>query len=65
VTFGLGGTAGLALAGALVDRIGTSRLFAVEAVVALVALVPALHLRRLVAKSDISRYRAAASSDRG
>ena len=54
VAFGLGGTAGLALAGALVDRIGTSRLFAVEAVVALVALVPALRLRRLVAKSDIS-----------
>jgi len=48
IAFGLGGTVGLALAGALVDRIGTSRLFAVEAVVALLALVPALRLRRLV-----------------
>jgi len=49
VAFGLGGSVGLALAGALVDRVSTSRLFALEAVAALVALVPALHLRRLVA----------------
>ncbi len=49
IAYGLGGTAGLALAGALVDRIGTSRVFALEAVVALAALVPAARLRRLVA----------------
>ena len=49
IAFGLGGTTGLALAGALVDRIGTSRVFALEAVIALGALVPAVRLRRLVA----------------
>src|SRR5205823_5348516 len=49
IAYGLGGTTGLALAGALVDRIGTSRVFALEAVVALAALVPAVRLRRLVA----------------
>ena len=49
VAFGLGGTAGLAFAGALVDRIGTSRVFALEAVLALGALAPAVRLRRLVA----------------
>jgi len=48
IAFGLGGTTGLALAGALVDRIGTSRVFALEAVIALGALVPAVRLRRLV-----------------
>ena len=54
VAFGVGGTAGLALAGALVDRIGTARLFAVEAVAALAALVPGLRLQRLVAQSEIA-----------
>ena len=49
IAFGLGGATGLALAGALVDRIGTSRVFALEAVIALGALVPAVRLRRLVA----------------
>ena len=49
IAYGLGGTTGLALAGALVDRIGTSRVFALEAVIALGALVPAVRLRRLVA----------------
>jgi PPP family 3-phenylpropionic acid transporter len=52
VAFGLGGTAGLALAGALVDRIGTPALFAVEAVAALLAVGPALRLRRLVGGGD-------------
>ena len=49
IAYGLGGATGLALAGALVDRIGTSRVFALEAVIALGALVPAVRLRRLVA----------------
>jgi len=48
VAFGLGGSVGLALAGALVDRVSTSCVFALEAVAALVGLVPALRLRRLV-----------------
>jgi PPP family 3-phenylpropionic acid transporter len=46
--FGLGGSAGLALAGLLVDRIGTAALFGVEAGVALAGVVPALRLRHLV-----------------
>lgn len=49
--FGLGGTAGLLLAGALVDRLGTSGVFAVDAALATLAFVPALRLRRLVAVS--------------
>src|SRR5207244_12867012 len=49
IAFGLGGATGLALAGALVDRIGTSRVFAPEAVIPLRARVPAVRLRRLVA----------------
>jgi PPP family 3-phenylpropionic acid transporter len=49
IAFGLGGTLGLGLAGALVDRIGTSALFGLEAVAALLAVPPALRLRRLVA----------------
>src|SRR5262249_43365678 len=47
VAFGFGGSAGLLLAGALVDAVGTSGLFGVEAVVALVGFVPALRLQRL------------------
>ena len=43
--FGAGGTAGVWLAGVLVDRIGTRPLFLVEAAIALFALVPALRLR--------------------
>ncbi len=46
--FGAGGTAGVWLAGALVDWVGTRGLFVIEALVALAALIPALRLRRLV-----------------
>jgi MFS transporter, PPP family, 3-phenylpropionic acid transporter len=46
VGFGFGGSAGLALAGLLVDRLGTAGLFGFEAVVALAGVVPALVLRR-------------------
>jgi MFS transporter, PPP family, 3-phenylpropionic acid transporter len=55
IAFGLGGSAGLALAGALVDRIGTPRLFAIEAMTALLALVPALRLRRLLPSDGASQ----------
>jgi PPP family 3-phenylpropionic acid transporter len=41
VAFGVGATAGIWLAGALVDRVGTAALFGVEALVALAALWPA------------------------
>jgi MFS transporter, PPP family, 3-phenylpropionic acid transporter len=51
VAFGLGGSAGLILAGLLVDRLGTSGVFAVDALCATLAFVPALLLRRLVAPS--------------
>jgi MFS transporter, PPP family, 3-phenylpropionic acid transporter len=46
VGFGLGGTVGIVLAGALVDRTGTRALFWVEAGVAVAALVPAWALAR-------------------
>jgi PPP family 3-phenylpropionic acid transporter len=49
--FGLGATAGLWLAGALVDRLGTRSLFGVEALVVLAGVVPALRLRRLVPRA--------------
>jgi len=45
--FGLGGTVGIALAGALVDRLGTSGLFWFEAAVAFAGLAPACWLRAL------------------
>lgn len=45
VSFGFGGSAGIALAGVLVDRIGTSALFGVEAGIAALALLPAWRLR--------------------
>jgi PPP family 3-phenylpropionic acid transporter len=48
VGFGLGGSTGLALAGLLVDRLGTGGLFGFEAAVALAGVVPALALRRAV-----------------
>lgn len=48
IAFGVGGSAGLAAAGLLVDRVGTAGLFGCEAAVALVGLLPALRLRRLV-----------------
>ena len=48
VAFGVGGSAGLALAGVLVDRVGTAGVFAVDALCASLALAPALRLRRLV-----------------
>jgi len=57
IAFGLGGSAGLALAGVLVDRIGTPRLFAIEAMAALVAVVPALRLRRLIPQGGIASDR--------
>ena len=44
---GVGGTVGIALAGVLVDRLGTSGLFWFEAAVALAGVVPALVLRRM------------------
>jgi PPP family 3-phenylpropionic acid transporter len=47
VAFGVGLGVGIALAGALIDVIGTSRLFVVEAVLAALALVPAVRLVRL------------------
>lgn len=48
VSFGLGGSLGLALAGALVDRLGPAGLFAFEALVAAIAILPALWLRALM-----------------
>ncbi len=51
VAFGIGGSSGLALAGALVDRLGTGGVFGFEAVVALFGLIPALWLFRLVPRS--------------
>ena len=45
--YGVGGTVGIALAGALVDRLGTPNLFLFEAAVALVAMAPALALRQM------------------
>lgn len=48
VSFGIGGSGGLALAGFLVDRFGTHGAFAAEAAVALTALVPAGWLARSV-----------------
>ncbi len=45
VSFGFGGSAGIALAGALIDRIGSSALFGVEACIAALALLPAWQLR--------------------
>ena len=47
VGFGLGGSAGMLLGAALVDRIGTGRLFAVDAAIAGLAVLPALRLRAL------------------
>jgi PPP family 3-phenylpropionic acid transporter len=47
VGFGVGGTIGILLAGALVDRLGTAGLFWFEAAVALVGVVPALALTRM------------------
>jgi PPP family 3-phenylpropionic acid transporter len=44
---GIGGTVGILLAGALVDRVGTANLFLVEAAIALAAAVPAFALRRM------------------
>ena len=47
-SFGLGGSLGIALAGALVGSLGTSGLFAFEAGVAALGLLPAWLLTRLV-----------------
>ncbi|HVN85672.1 MAG TPA: MFS transporter [Candidatus Binatia bacterium] len=54
VAFGIGGSSGLALAGALVDRIGTAGVFGFEAGVTLLGLVPALWLHRLMRKTEIA-----------
>ena len=48
VTFGIGGSLGFILAGFLVDRVGSARLFQFEAVVTLLAIIPALRLRALL-----------------
>ncbi|MCW5888917.1 MAG: MFS transporter [bacterium] len=48
VGFGLGGSAGFALAGLLVDRIGTAALFGLEAAIAALAWAPAWRLARLL-----------------
>ena len=48
VAFGIGGSTGLALAGALVDRLGTAGLFGFEAAVASLGLLPAIALQRLL-----------------
>ena len=48
VGIGVAGSVGVGLVGLLVDRLGTSGVFGVEAVLALLALWPALRLRRLV-----------------
>lgn len=48
VGFGLGGSTGFLLAGVLVDRIGTAALFAMEAGIAALALLPAWRLARLL-----------------
>lgn len=48
VSFGIGGSLGLALAGALVDRLGTAHVFRIEAVFTLLAILPALRLRALL-----------------
>lgn len=47
IGYGIGGAVGIALAGFLVDRLGTVGLFWFEAAVAIVGLVPAWRLRRL------------------
>jgi len=45
---GIGGSIGVAVAGLVVDRLGTAGLFGCETGVALFGLLPALRLRRLV-----------------
>jgi PPP family 3-phenylpropionic acid transporter len=45
--YGVGGTVGIALAGALIDRLGTSGLFWFEAAVALAGVAPAWVLSRM------------------
>jgi PPP family 3-phenylpropionic acid transporter len=46
VSFGLGGSVGLALAGSLVNRFDTRGAFAAEALIAMLAFLPTLYLRR-------------------
>jgi PPP family 3-phenylpropionic acid transporter len=48
--YGIGGTVGIALAGALVDHLGTSGLFWFEAALAAASIVPAWTLRALRAR---------------
>jgi len=55
VGFGVAATMGQLLAGSIVDRIGTARLFGVEAVLAFLGIVPAWRLRRLAAELRTSR----------
>jgi PPP family 3-phenylpropionic acid transporter len=47
VGFGIGGSVGVALAGVLVDRFGTSGVFWFEALIATLGILPALRLQRL------------------
>jgi PPP family 3-phenylpropionic acid transporter len=47
MAFGVGGSVGLGMAGVLVDTVGTSGLFACEALVASFGFIPAFFLRRL------------------
>jgi PPP family 3-phenylpropionic acid transporter len=48
ISFGIGGSVGLAFAGVLVNRLGTHGAFAVESLIAACAIAPALYLRRRV-----------------
>ena len=48
VSFGIGGSLGLVIAGTLVDRLGTARVFQIEAACTLLAILPALRLRALL-----------------
>ena len=63
VTFGIAGSAGLNLAGALIDRLGTARLFGFEAIVASLGFLPALYLRRLAAQERAPRWGAYRNPD--
>lgn len=64
VAFGAGNSLGLAVAGILVDVVGTSGVFAFEAAVALLGFLPAMLLRRLAAGSSLLGVQARAVSSR-
>ncbi len=52
ISFGLGGSLGMALSGAVADRFGTGGLFALSGAVAIVGLLPALALARRIEAFD-------------